>query len=115
MKLQISNRQRLTIAGFIGLYLHGIVVATPGAFLPKWIVAFDNEVSLGTFYTAFLLSSLAGLVLVSQRKKRHPFLVIAFATIGVAFAASSLTPAFFLDYPSSFTYWFWRRNSQFSL
>ena len=94
MKLQIFNQKRLTIAGFIGLYLHGIVVATPGAFLPKWTVTFDNQVSLGAFYTAFLLSSLAGLILVSQKKKRHPFLVIAFATIGVALAASSLSPTF---------------------
>ncbi len=94
MKLQISNQLRLTIAGFIGLYLHGIVVATPGAFLPKWIVAFDNEVNIGAFYTVFLISSLVGLILVARRKKRHPFLAIAFATIGVAFAASSFTPTF---------------------
>ena len=94
MKLQIFNQKRLTIAGFIGLYLHGIVVATPGAFLPKWTVTFDNQVSLGAFYTAFLLSSLAGLILVSQKKKRHPFFAIAYATIGVALAASSLSPTF---------------------
>ena len=53
MKPQTSNQERLTVAGFIGLYLHGIIVATPGAFLPQWMVAFDNEVNLGAFYSTF--------------------------------------------------------------
>ncbi len=94
MKPQTSNQERLTVAGFIGLYLHGIIVATPGAFLPQWMVAFDNEVNLGAFYSTFLLSSLAGLLLVSQRRKRHPFFPIAFTTIGVAFTAASFSPSF---------------------
>ncbi|MDJ0650263.1 MAG: hypothetical protein QNJ60_16340 [Xenococcaceae cyanobacterium MO_188.B19] len=32
MTTQILTQRRLTVAGFIGLYLHGIIVATPGAF-----------------------------------------------------------------------------------
>lgn len=88
------KQHRLTIAGFIGLYLHGLIVATPGAFLSKWMLAFDNEVNLGTFYTSFLLSSLVGLFLVSQREKRHPFFALSFATIGVAFAVASFSSEF---------------------
>lgn len=60
MTPQIFNQRRLTVAGFIGLYLHGIIVATPGAFLPHWLLAFDNLVNVGAFYTTFLLSSLLG-------------------------------------------------------
>ncbi len=94
MTTQIFTKHRLTVAGFIGLYLHGIIVATPGAFLAKWMVAFDNQVNLGAFYSTFLVSSLLGLFLVSQRQKRHPIFAIAFTTIGVAFAVASLSPSF---------------------
>ncbi len=95
MTPQILNQRRLTVAGFIGLYLHGIIVATPGAFLPHWRLAFDNLVNVGAFYTTFLLSSLLGLSIVSQQKKRHPIFAIAFTTIGIAFAVSSLSSTFF--------------------
>ncbi|MDJ0533367.1 MAG: MFS transporter [Xenococcaceae cyanobacterium MO_207.B15] len=94
MRPQSLNQRRLTVAGFIGLYLHGIIVATPGAFYSKWMVAFDNEVNLGAFYSTFLVSSLVGLLLVSQRKKRHPFFALAFAIIGIAFVVASFSPNF---------------------
>ena len=93
--LQRFNQRRLTVAGFIGLYLHGIIVATPGAFLPQWTVSFDSAVNLGAFYTTFLLSSVVGLILVSQRKKRHPLFALAFIIIGIALVASSFAPSFF--------------------
>ncbi|MEQ8969786.1 MAG: hypothetical protein RIE73_05255 [Coleofasciculus sp. C1-SOL-03] len=40
MIVQKVESLRLTTAGFIGLFLHGIIVAAPGAFLPQWTAAF---------------------------------------------------------------------------
>ncbi len=89
-----ANRSRLTAAGFIGLYLHGIVVAMPGAFLRQWTDTFGAGVNIGLFYTLFLLSSLAGLVWVSRQKYRHPVFALAFAAIGIAFIAAACAPQF---------------------
>lgn len=85
---------RLTAAGFIGLFLHGIIVAMPGAFLRQWSYTFGASLNISLFYTLFLLSSLAGLVWVSRHKHRHPIFTLAFATIGVAFMIMACAPVF---------------------
>lgn len=87
-------RGRLTAAGFIGLYLHGIVVAMPGAFLQQWTDTFGAGVNIGLFYTLFLISSLGGLIWVSRQKYRHPIFALAFAAIGIAFIAAACAPGF---------------------
>lgn len=87
-------RGRLTAAGFIGLYLHGIVVAMPGAFLQQWTDTFGAGVNIGLFYTLFLISSLGGLIWVSRQKYRHPVFTLAFAAIGIAFIAAACAPGF---------------------
>jgi hypothetical protein len=55
MTVQKVEYRRLTTAGFMGLFLHGIIVAAPGAFLPQWTAAFGETVNIGLFYTAYLL------------------------------------------------------------
>ncbi|NJK40404.1 MAG: MFS transporter [Acaryochloridaceae cyanobacterium SU_2_1] len=92
--ISVENRGRLTAAGFIGLYLHGIVVAMPGAFLGQWTDSFGKSVNIGLFYTLFLVSSFVGLAWVSRQKYRHPLFALAFASIGFAFIMAGLAPTF---------------------
>ena len=92
--LSPASRGRLTAAGFIGLYLHGIVVATPGAFLGQWTDTFGKGVNISLFYVLFLVSSLAGLAWISRQKYRHPLFALAFASVGIAFIAVALAPSF---------------------
>ncbi|MEQ8997587.1 MAG: MFS transporter [Coleofasciculus sp. B1-GNL1-01] len=94
MTVQKLASLRLTTAGFMGLFLHGIIVAAPGAFLPQWTATFGETVNIGLFYTAFLPSSLVGLVLASRRVERHPWFALAFVTVTVAFALICLSPTF---------------------
>lgn len=92
--ISAANRGRLTAAGFIGLYLHGIVVATPGAFLGQWTDTFGQGVNISLFYTLFLVSSFVGLAWVARQKYRHPLLALAFAAVGMAFMAAAFAPSF---------------------
>ena len=90
----MSSTLRLTIAGFIGLFLHGVIVAAPGAFLPQWTETFGGTVDIGQYYTAFLVSSLAGLYWVSRRRQRHPLFAGSFAAIALALTFAALSPTF---------------------
>ena len=85
---------RLTIAGFIGLFLHGVIVAAPGAFLPQWTHTFGETVDISQYYTAFLISSLAGLYLASRRRRRHPLFTGSFTAIAIALAFAALSSHF---------------------
>jgi MFS family permease len=85
---------RLTTAGFMGLFLHGIVVAAPGAFLPQWVSAFGETVSVGAFYIAFLLSSVAGLYVSSKGAKRHPLFTLSFTAVAIALGLVAVSPTF---------------------
>ena len=90
----MSSPLRLTIAGFIGLFLHGVIVAAPGAFLPQWTESFGATVDIGRYYTTFLVSSLAGLYLVSRCRRRHPLFAGVFAAIALSLIFAALSPAF---------------------
>jgi fucose permease len=88
------HQGRLTAAGFIGLYLHGIVVATPGAFLGQWRQTFGESVHVSLFYTFFLVSSLTSLTWAARQKNRHPLLALSFIWVGLAFEIAAWAPNF---------------------
>lgn len=88
------TKLRLTAAGFIGLFLHGIIVAMPGAFLAQWTTSFGETVDLGLYYGAFLLSSVLGLFFTSKQSQRHPGFMLALAAIGLALGLATRTPTF---------------------
>ncbi|AFY65237.1 sugar MFS transporter [Geitlerinema sp. PCC 7407] len=90
----LVSRGRLTAMSFVGLFLHGLVVAMPGAFLLQWQAAFGTAVNLGAYYALFVISSVAGLYWNAQRDRRHPWLSMAFGLIGVALLGAALVPGF---------------------
>lgn len=86
-----SSQLRLTIAGFVGLFYQGIIIATPGAFLLQWQNTFGDTVSLGWYYNLFLLGGLVGLRLASTAQKRHPLFPIGFATVAFGFGLTAVS------------------------
>ncbi|MGB3695039.1 MAG: MFS transporter [Spirulinaceae cyanobacterium] len=86
-----SSQLKFTIASFVGLFCQGMIIATPGAFLPQWQNVFGEQVSLGWYYNLFLLGGLVGLRLASTVQKRHPLVSCGFAAaaFGFSFAAVS--------------------------
>ncbi|MGB7441366.1 MAG: MFS transporter [Coleofasciculaceae cyanobacterium] len=98
LKRQISiNRVaqlRLTIAGFLGLFIHGNIVALPGAFLPQWTAEFGNNFGIAFFYNLLLFGSLLGITLTRKRRQRHPLLALSFLAIGIALLIAAASPNF---------------------
>ncbi|MGQ4648187.1 MFS transporter [Lyngbya aestuarii] len=88
------NKLRLTIGSFLGLFLHGQIVALPGAVFPQWQAEFGDEFCLGCFYNLFLLGSLIGISLASRSRQRHPLIALSLSIIGIAFLMSVSYPNF---------------------
>ena len=88
------SKIRLTIAGFLALFLHGLIIAAPGAILPQWTLEFGKEPALESYYNIFLIGSVIGLRLTSVRKQRHPLLILAFASVGIGLALGAVIPSF---------------------
>jgi MFS family permease len=80
-----GSKWRWTAGSFLGLFLHGIIVAAPGAVLPQWQAEFGDDLTIGLFYNIFLAGSLVGIGLTSRLAQRHPLYPLAFAAVGVAF------------------------------
>ena len=81
---------RLTSGSFVGLFLHGLIIAAPGAFLPQWQAEFGSSLRLGVYYNLFLIGSLIGLRLASTQKQRHPLFAFSFLAIGLALALAAV-------------------------
>ncbi len=89
-----SSPLRLTIAGFVGLFCQGIIIAAPGAFLPQWQNVFGEQASLGWYYNLFLLGGLVGLRLASTAQKRHPLFPFGFAAVAFGFCLAGVAANF---------------------
>lgn len=85
---------RLTSASFLGLFIHGNIVALPGAILPQWTAEFGDNFGIGIFYNLLLLGSLLGITLTRKRRQRHPLFALSFLAIGVALLISAASPNF---------------------
>ncbi|NEO97528.1 MAG: MFS transporter [Symploca sp. SIO2E9] len=83
------SQLRFTIAGFLGLFLHGSIVALPGGILPQWQAEFGADFGIGPFYNLFLLGSLLGISLTSKRRQRHPLMSLSCSAIGCALLIAS--------------------------
>jgi len=90
-----SPKLRFTLAGCVGLLLHGMLIASPGAFLLQWQAEFGaNAVNIGLYYTAFMVGGMTGLALTARRSRRHPLLGGAFLAIGLALVWGSQMHSF---------------------
>ncbi len=88
-----TPKLRFTLAGCVGLLLHGLMIAAPGAFLLQWQGEF-GRVDVGLYYLAFMVSGITGLTLTARRSRRHPLLAGAFLLIGLGLALASQMPSF---------------------
>ncbi len=91
----LSPKLRFTLAGFVGLLFHGLMIASPGAFLLQWQASFGaGQVNIGLYYMAFMVGGITGLTLTARRSRRHPLLGGAFLAIGVALVFASQMQGF---------------------
>ncbi|NEO33415.1 MAG: MFS transporter [Symploca sp. SIO3C6] len=91
-KILVASRVsqlRFTIAGFLGLFLHGSIVALPGGILLQWQAEFGADFGIASFYNLFLLGSLLGISLTSKRRQRHPLMTLSCSAIGFALLIAS--------------------------
>ncbi len=78
---------------FLALFLVGVVVALPGAALPRWRAAYGAGEEVGLYFPLLLLGLLLGIRL-AQGGGRHPFFPLALGLAGLALWGLALAPGF---------------------
>ena len=68
---------RFTLGSFLGLFMVGAIVATPGAVLPQWTAEFGVQREVGLFFNLLLAGLVAGIALASRLPGRHPLMPLA--------------------------------------
>ena len=88
------TKLRFTTVGFLGLFLHGLLMAAPGAILPQWTAEFNQEIAMDMYYNIFLIGGLIGLRLTSTQANRHPRLFLAFTSTALGLGIGGVSTNF---------------------
>ncbi|MCL4455469.1 MAG: MFS transporter [Deinococcus sp.] len=88
------QRSRLLAGSFLGLFMSGVIAASPGAVFPSWQRELHIDHELAYYFNSFLVGVMVSIALANRSRMRHPWYSLALVTAAAALVGISLAPSF---------------------